>query len=169
MVYRIKPWYRRTGNLKKCLARMNAFVQNPFISPLLAESVKDFNHIPLYLYPLTFDAFLDDSIEMAKRWQKDKVKVEILDDLPHGFLNFVEFDAMARLQTKMLQQQQQQKRRRRRRSRQDNQTTINDNINRGASYYHRNRYRPYNPMKQDQLLHYQQRQRQQQFRLHHHQ
>lgn len=96
MVYRIKPWYRRTGNLKKCLARMNAFVQNPFISPLLAESVEDFNHIPLYLYPLTFDAFLDDSIEMAKRWQKDKVKVEILDDLPHGFLNFVDFDYKAR-------------------------------------------------------------------------
>lgn len=58
--------------------------------------MKDFNHIPLYLYPLTFDAFLDDSIEMAKRWQKDKVKVEILDDLPHGFLNFVEFDYKAR-------------------------------------------------------------------------
>nr|XP_046917871.1 hormone-sensitive lipase-like [Dermatophagoides farinae] len=96
VVYRIKPWYRRTGNLKKCLDKMNTFVQNPFVSPLLAESVKDFNHIPLYLYPLTFDAFLDDSIEMAKRWQKDKVKVEILDDLPHGFLNFVEFDYKAR-------------------------------------------------------------------------
>lgn len=48
---------------------MNTFLSNPFISSLLVKHI-DFNHIPLYLYPLTYDAFLDDSIEMAKKWQK---------------------------------------------------------------------------------------------------
>ncbi|XP_027201299.2 glutamate receptor ionotropic, kainate 2-like [Dermatophagoides pteronyssinus] len=126
----------------------------------LSEALKDFVETRSWKsFTLIYDSDdalirCKDLLTLANQSKPGRPKMKI------SVLNFVEFDAMARLQTKMLQQQQQQKRRRR--SRQDNQTTINDNINRGASYYHRNRYRPYNPMKQDQLLHYQQRQRQQQ-------
>ncbi|KAH9418863.1 hypothetical protein DERP_004189 [Dermatophagoides pteronyssinus] len=128
----------------------------------LSEALKDFVETRSWKsFTLIYDSDdalirCKDLLTLANQSKPGRPKMKI------SVLNFVEFDAMARLQTKMLQQQQQKRRRRRRRSRQDNQTTINDNINRGASYYHRNRYRPYNPMQQDQLLHYQQRQQQQQ-------
>lgn len=68
-INRNKPWFRKKENLKQTLEKMNKILSSPFISPLLLETI-DFNHIPLYLYPLTYDSFLDDSIEMAKRWKK---------------------------------------------------------------------------------------------------
>ncbi|KAF7491038.1 Hormone-sensitive lipase [Sarcoptes scabiei] len=83
-------------NLRHCLEQMNMFLENPFISPLMLEKI-EFNHIPLYLYPLTFDAFLDDSIEMAKKWRPDKVQIYSIDEVPHGFLNLVDFDHKARI------------------------------------------------------------------------
>lgn len=96
VVNRSKPWFRQNENLRHCLEQMNMFLENPFISPLMLEKI-EFNHIPLYLYPLTFDAFLDDSIEMAKKWRPDKVQIYSIDEVPHGFLNLVDFDHKARI------------------------------------------------------------------------
>lgn len=87
--YRLVPWYKKPDSVKQSLYNLNKFVSNPFISPLLSKDI-DFDEVPLYLYPLTYDAFLDDSIEMAKKW-KGKVYIEVFDELPHGFLNLIAF------------------------------------------------------------------------------
>lgn len=65
------PWYKNKTILKRCLYNLNKFVSNPFISPLLAseQMLEQLEQMPLYLYPLLYDAFLDDSIEMAKKWK----------------------------------------------------------------------------------------------------
>lgn len=39
---------------------------------------------------LHFDPFLDDNVSMAKKW-KGKVSFDVLDELQHGFLNFMPF------------------------------------------------------------------------------
>ena len=39
---------------------------------------------------LHFDPFLDDNVSMAKKWQ-GKVSLDVLDELQHGFLNFMPF------------------------------------------------------------------------------
>lgn len=66
--YRLVPWYKKPDSVKQSLYNLNKFVSNPFISPLLSKDI-NFDEVPLYLYPLTYDAFLDDSIEMAKKWK----------------------------------------------------------------------------------------------------
>ncbi|CAG2113848.1 unnamed protein product [Medioppia subpectinata] len=82
-----RPWYRRPEPaLGVKLESLNAVVNNPYISPLL--SAPDFHDIPLYLVALVYDACLDDSVQMAKKW-KGPVCLDVIDALPHGFLNFV--------------------------------------------------------------------------------
>lgn len=95
--HRSMPWYKNKTILKRCLYNLNKFVSNPFISPLLAseQMLEQLEQMPLYLYPLLYDAFLDDSIEMAKKW-KAKVHIEVIEDLPHGFLNMVKFSDEAK-------------------------------------------------------------------------
>ncbi|XP_054154037.1 hormone-sensitive lipase-like [Oppia nitens] len=89
-----RPWYRqpRPQVLNK-LTRLNAATENPFVSPLLAEP--DFTDVALYLVALAYDACLDDSVQMAKKW-KGAINLDVLDDLPHGFLNFVSVSAESR-------------------------------------------------------------------------
>ncbi|KAG5674157.1 hypothetical protein PVAND_004141 [Polypedilum vanderplanki] len=64
--------------------------KDPFLSPYYAddEMLKQFP--PIRFLSLTLDACLDDSIMYAKRLKKLNVdyKLDILDGLPHGFLNF---------------------------------------------------------------------------------
>ncbi|KAH9512129.1 hypothetical protein DERF_010527 [Dermatophagoides farinae] len=128
----------------------------------LSEALKDFVDTRSWKsFTLIYDS--DDALIRCKdlltlanlsKPGKPKIKVSVL--------NFVEFDAMARLQSKMLQKV-------RRRSSIQDRFNMSIKDHRGASYYHRNRYRPYNPM-QDQLHHYhhhhhqqQQQQQQQQY------
>lgn len=67
---RTKPWYSDEVLAKPMLRNLNKFTTNPFVSPLLASKGDlDDIDIPLYLYPVTYDSFLDDSIEMAKLWK----------------------------------------------------------------------------------------------------
>lgn len=94
-----QPWFRRKNlDLAKCIERMNEFASSPYLSPLLTEQkqLDQFTHVPLYLYPSNFDPFLDDSIEMAKKWRKDKVHLEIIKELPHGFLSLIEMNEEAK-------------------------------------------------------------------------
>lgn len=49
--------------------------------------MKDVN---LYLIGLHYDPFLDDNVSMAKKW-KGNVSFDVLDELQHGFLNFMPF------------------------------------------------------------------------------
>ncbi|XP_014253719.1 hormone-sensitive lipase isoform X2 [Cimex lectularius] len=64
--------------------------QDPLLSPLLANEdvLKDFP--PIALLTTDMDPFLDDCVEFAKKLKKcgNKVQLDILPGLSHGFLNF---------------------------------------------------------------------------------
>lgn len=50
------------------MKRLNQTNSNPYISPLNGPEF-DFDDIPLYLVALNYDACLDDSIMLAKKWK----------------------------------------------------------------------------------------------------
>ncbi|CRL05668.1 CLUMA_CG018701, isoform A [Clunio marinus] len=64
--------------------------KDPFLSPLFAsdEALRQFP--PIKIVTLTLDPCLDDSVMFAKKLRELKVELtlDILDGLPHGFLNF---------------------------------------------------------------------------------
>ncbi|EDO39376.1 predicted protein, partial [Nematostella vectensis] len=64
--------------------------KNPYMSPLLAPDNMLRTLPPVDLVACTLDPILDDSIEFARRLRSlgKPVELYILDDLPHGFLNF---------------------------------------------------------------------------------
>ncbi|XP_052059671.1 hormone-sensitive lipase-like [Mytilus californianus] len=74
-------------------------VKNPYMSPLLAseELLKDLP--PVYLVACHLDPLLDDSVSFAKKLRdlNKKVDLHLIDDLPHGFLNFSMVSKEARL------------------------------------------------------------------------
>lgn len=69
---------------------MKEITINPYISPLLYDDFDSLKDVNLYLIALHFDPFLDDNVSMAKKW-KGKVSLDVLDELQHGFLNFMPF------------------------------------------------------------------------------
>ena len=68
-----------------------AFKSNPKMSPYYAPESVLRQLPPIYLVACKLDPMLDDSIMFAKRlrWLGIEVHVDALEDLPHGFLNFV--------------------------------------------------------------------------------
>lgn len=74
-------------------------VKNPYMSPLLASEdlLKDLP--PVYLVACHLDPLLDDSVMFAKKLRdlNKKVDLHLIDDLPHGFLNFYLVSKEARL------------------------------------------------------------------------
>ena len=66
---RIVPWYNIQDTVKRSLYNLNSFAKNSFISPLLYKKFEELEGVQLFLYPLTYDSFLDDNIEMAKKWK----------------------------------------------------------------------------------------------------
>lgn len=86
-----RPWYladKRT--LRRKLDALDQITVNPYISPLLYEHFDDLKEVNLYLIALNYDPFLDDNVTMAKLW-KGKVVLDVIDELQHGFLNFMPF------------------------------------------------------------------------------
>ncbi|XP_055342109.1 hormone-sensitive lipase-like isoform X2 [Paramacrobiotus metropolitanus] len=65
-------------------------VEDPFLSPLLAED-HILQHLPpIYLMACHLDPLLDDSVTFARRllYMKKSVHLDVMNHLPHGFLNF---------------------------------------------------------------------------------
>lgn len=64
--------------------------RDPFMSPLLASDDLLLQMPQLLIVACTFDPLLDDSVEFTRRLLKLNRRAElfIVDDLPHGFLNF---------------------------------------------------------------------------------
>lgn len=64
--------------------------KDPFLSPFYASDDMLVQFPPIKMLSLSLDACLDDSIEYAKRLRDLNVDLtlDILDGLPHGFLNF---------------------------------------------------------------------------------
>jgi len=64
--------------------------KDPFLSPFYAEDDALRQFPPIKIVTLSLCPFFDDSITFAKRFRQLNVNVQldILDGLPHGFLNF---------------------------------------------------------------------------------
>ncbi|XP_064613572.1 hormone-sensitive lipase-like [Liolophura sinensis] len=64
--------------------------KNPFMSPLLAPDGLLLGLPPVYLVACHLDPILDDSVMFAKKLRGlgKTVHLHVIDDLPHGFLNF---------------------------------------------------------------------------------
>lgn len=69
--------------------QMNEHLDTPFASPAIYEHFEDFKNIKMNLITTHICPLLDDSIEMYKRWPGAK-KINIFDNLPHGFIQFVD-------------------------------------------------------------------------------
>lgn len=63
-------------------------LEHPYMSPLNYEHLEDLAHLQLHLIAVHSDPVLDYSVAMARRWRGD-VTLNVLDDLNHGFLNFI--------------------------------------------------------------------------------
>ncbi|PRD37912.1 UNVERIFIED_CONTAM: Lipe [Trichonephila clavipes] len=94
---KIQSTYDKKASILQKIRMLKIISKNPFMSPLLAsdEILKEMP--PVYFLSLNFDPCLDDSITFAKRLQSlnRRVVVDVLDGLPHGFLNFLPFSQEA--------------------------------------------------------------------------
>lgn len=91
-----KPWYKENeSQLKKKIELINHKCTLPYISPLLYSNFMSLADVSLYLIAATYDVCLDDSIVMAKKWT-GPITLDICDNLPHGFLNFIMFSVEAK-------------------------------------------------------------------------
>lgn len=62
----------------------------PYISPMVSYDINTLDDLPIYMVIGEFDPFLDMTIDYAKNLS-GKVKLDIMPDLPHGFLNMTHF------------------------------------------------------------------------------
>ncbi|XP_055927146.1 hormone-sensitive lipase-like [Argiope bruennichi] len=79
------------------MKKLKIVSKNPFMSPLLASDDILKEMPPIYFVSLNFDPCLDDSVAFTKRLRSlnRQVTIDFLDDLPHGFLNFLPFSQEA--------------------------------------------------------------------------
>uniref|UniRef100_A0A023GA71 Putative hormone-sensitive lipase hsl n=1 Tax=Amblyomma triste TaxID=251400 RepID=A0A023GA71_AMBTT len=84
------PWFRRASRFDRKFQTMKILASNPFISPYLAPSWMLEKMPPCYFVGLHLDPTLDDLVMLSKRLRNanNSVQLEILDNLPHAFLNF---------------------------------------------------------------------------------
>lgn len=86
--------FRMSDNESVPMSPSNDFIftvpKDPLLSPLFADDDALMQFPPTRIVSLTLDSFLDDNIELAKRLRdlNVNIKLDILDGLPHGFLNF---------------------------------------------------------------------------------
>lgn len=84
-------------NIAQKIKKLKMVARDPFMSPLLAsdELLKDMP--PVYFMSLNFDPCLDDSITFCQRLSAlDRpVVIDVVDGLPHGYLNFLPFSQEA--------------------------------------------------------------------------
>jgi acetyl esterase/lipase len=80
------------GKLRSNASLFKRFLKierHPYISPLYADH-EILKNVTLHLVTSNVCPLLDHSVELAKKW-KGKVTLDIVNRLPHGFLNFITF------------------------------------------------------------------------------
>jgi len=89
-IQKVEKVYGRTGSTNSITSSVKRISKDPLMSPLLASDdiLKKFPK--LIIVACSLDPLLDDSIDFIRRMKKLKKDSEIfiVDDLPHGFLNF---------------------------------------------------------------------------------
>lgn len=96
----IQPFYR-TPEAANILEQLNSTAQEPYISPIFYNHFEDLSGIKLFLIASEFDALLDDSVALAKKWPRSEVHLDIVHKMPHGFLSFVVLSPAARRANKL--------------------------------------------------------------------
>ncbi|RWS28322.1 hypothetical protein B4U80_12802 [Leptotrombidium deliense] len=83
-----KQWFQKTDDeVKEIFNKVTNILEHPYATPLYYNFFDDVPKIPLSLISCQFCPLLDDSIELANTW-KGPVNLQVLNSLPHGFLNF---------------------------------------------------------------------------------
>lgn len=86
------PWFMQgRDRIAEKLNNAKQLTRHPFVSPMYYEHLDEISRdVALTLIALDMDPTLDQSIAMANKW-KGRVKLEVVRDMPHAFLNFVSF------------------------------------------------------------------------------
>ncbi|XP_015784830.1 uncharacterized protein LOC107362310 [Tetranychus urticae] len=83
-----QPWFIcDKSNFSKKLKTLADRTHTPYASPLTYQKFDSLSKIPMQILTSEFCPLLDESITMAKLW-KGPVNLDVMEDLPHGFLNF---------------------------------------------------------------------------------
>ena len=73
---------------EKVFHKIQRKLEKAYISPLFYGDFESLQSVDLYLVTSEYDTFQDDSISLAHKW-KGKVVLDVVPDLPHGFLHFM--------------------------------------------------------------------------------
>ena len=88
------PWFRRPlGETRAVFEHNLSVLEHPLVSPLFYDKFEQLSDVNLYMVALHADPLLDNAITMASKW-KGTVSIDVLDDLAHGFLNYIFFNFM---------------------------------------------------------------------------
>ncbi|TRY96378.1 hypothetical protein DNTS_029313 [Danionella cerebrum] len=83
----------RSSSLVDIKTPSTPIMKNPFVSPLLAPESLLKGLPPVHIVASALDALLDDSVMFAKKLRnmKQPVTLNVIEDLPHGFLSLFQF------------------------------------------------------------------------------
>jgi len=96
-----KPWYRQEKQAVQDFIKFNLekHVHDSYIN-ILYQNFDDLKDIPLAIQACEFDPLLDDSVYLARKW-KGQITLDVIEDVPHGFLSFQDFSPEARKAAKL--------------------------------------------------------------------
>ncbi|XP_053213986.1 uncharacterized protein LOC128397298 [Panonychus citri] len=84
----VQPWFIcDKPSFSKKLQALADRTHTPYASPMTYDKFDSLTKIPMKILTSEFCPLLDESITMAKLW-KGPIGVDVMEDLPHGFLNF---------------------------------------------------------------------------------
>lgn len=82
---------------------MHDHLDGPFASPVLYKHFDDFQNITINLIGSNICPLLDDAIEMYRKWPGKKT-FELFDNLPHGFIQFIDLSSSCKKASKKIVQ-----------------------------------------------------------------
>ncbi|KAI1296614.1 Hormone-sensitive lipase [Halotydeus destructor] len=82
-----KPWYRDAQVFASVTDMFKAKPRDPYHDILSNQNFADLEQTKLFIQASEFDPLLDDSIAIAKKWKGD-VKLDIVENMCHGYLSF---------------------------------------------------------------------------------
>lgn len=95
---KVKPtcgWY--ACSKPELMSRFAAFgdnLEHPYLSTLKYQKFDQLKDVSCHLIGLVNDIFLDQSVDMAKKW-KGNCTLDVVDELSHAFLNYLPFSSLA--------------------------------------------------------------------------
>jgi acetyl esterase/lipase len=81
--------------LKEKILRRNKITEHPLFSPLLYEDMDSLKDVSIFLFACMKDPILDHSVCLTRKWKGNK-KLDIFNNLQHGFLNLIGIDSNAK-------------------------------------------------------------------------